>query len=204
MKKVRLYIVCVLAISTLYGCALPGVSVNINQAMKDHTPKRVAILPLEDYDQGDKVADHYVWWMDFTPNNGQVVSDIFTTEFIQLPQFQCIERTQIAKILKEHDLSLTGLLDNKSVSEVGKILGVDAIILGKVALYYNWYNSIGLGGGVTSFTLRMVQTETGTILWSASVNRDVGGRNWAIDLTREACKEIVRQLREGLDMKKSP
>ncbi len=47
--------------------------------------------------------------------------------------YQVIERDQLQKVLKEQRLSLSGAIDESSAAEVGKILGLDVIIMGEVS-----------------------------------------------------------------------
>jgi curli biogenesis system outer membrane secretion channel CsgG len=47
--------------------------------------------------------------------------------------YQIIERDQLEKVLREQRLSLSGAIDEGSAAEVGKILGLDVIIMGEVS-----------------------------------------------------------------------
>jgi len=47
--------------------------------------------------------------------------------------YDVIERDQLEKIMKEQRLSLSGALDEASAAEVGKLLGLDVMILGNVS-----------------------------------------------------------------------
>lgn len=47
--------------------------------------------------------------------------------------YSIIERDQLQKVLKEQRLSLSGAIDESSAAEVGKILGLDIIIMGEVS-----------------------------------------------------------------------
>ncbi|MBN2614324.1 MAG: hypothetical protein JXR71_01405 [Bacteroidales bacterium] len=51
---------------------------------------------------------------------------------VQTDFYDVVEREQLDKILREHRLSLSGAIDESSAAEVGKILGLDAIIMGNV------------------------------------------------------------------------
>ncbi len=45
--------------------------------------------------------------------------------------FRVIERSRLNLLLQEQKLNSAGLLDQKTVSELGKIIGVEAVITGK-------------------------------------------------------------------------
>jgi len=46
--------------------------------------------------------------------------------------YQVVEREQIEKVLREQRFSLSGALDENSAAEVGKLLGLDVIIMGNI------------------------------------------------------------------------
>ena len=50
--------------------------------------------------------------------------------------FSLVERTEIDKVLQEQNLSNSGLIDDTQAAEIGKILGIDAIITGSVSYSY--------------------------------------------------------------------
>ena len=47
--------------------------------------------------------------------------------------YTIIERDQLQKVLREQRLSLSGAIDESSAAEVGRILGLDVIIMGTVS-----------------------------------------------------------------------
>jgi TolB-like protein len=48
-------------------------------------------------------------------------------------QFDIVERRQLARVLKEQELTDSSLFDAASISKIGKILGIDAIVTGSIA-----------------------------------------------------------------------
>lgn len=51
------------------------------------------------------------------------------------PYFKIVTRSQLTKVLKEQEIQMTGLTDPATSRQVGKILGVDAIISGTIDGY---------------------------------------------------------------------
>jgi len=68
-----------------------------------------------------------------------------------------IERSRIDQILKEQSLSMTGAVDAGTAAKIGKILSVDAVIIG----------TIHVTGNDVEFIARVIQSEKGIILASA-------------------------------------
>jgi len=66
------------------------------------------------------------------PKEGKTFIKGVKTDF-----YEVIERQQLEKILKEQRLSLSGAIDETSAAEVGKILGLDVIIIGNTSYTHN-------------------------------------------------------------------
>jgi curli biogenesis system outer membrane secretion channel CsgG len=92
--------------------------------------------------------------------------------------YQVIEREQLQKVLKEQRLSLSGALDEKSAAEVGRLLGLDVIIMGNVS-YSGTDERTGteypcLKRTVTAKgTMKMVSVETAQIVGTKSAEASV-------------------------------
>jgi len=63
------------------------------------------------------------------PKVGEALADSFIVEVMDIG-FDVIERSQLDKILEEQKISTTGLIDTETVHQIGKIAGVDMIVLG--------------------------------------------------------------------------
>ncbi len=49
--------------------------------------------------------------------------------------FKVVERAQLESILKEHNISVSGYLAPETTREIGRILGVDLLLIGEVSSY---------------------------------------------------------------------
>ncbi len=63
---------------------------------------------------------------------GKTVSEMLITALIQKQKYTMMERTQLEKIMQEQSLSQTGVIDEEAALKVGKLAGLEAIILGSV------------------------------------------------------------------------
>lgn len=66
---------------------------------------------------------------------GQFLAEELTTQlFVATPgRFEVVERRQLQRVLQEHRLSASGLLDASTIASLGKILGIEALITGSIA-----------------------------------------------------------------------
>jgi sugar transport system substrate-binding protein len=90
---------------------------------------------------------------------GKYIAEELTNRLFMTKKFQVVERELLNKVLQEHKLNLTGLVDASSIKELGKILGVSAIVSGTVS---------DLGDSV-KINARLIDTETANILAVAGV-----------------------------------
>ena len=186
-----------LLLVSILGCEETKPSlVQMNPRIADFQIRRVAILPFEDA-PGENKDDHWdgvshVWI--FARDTGQIVSDVFTTEMMRISCFDYMERSQIRRVLQEQSLTMTTLVKEKTAAEIGEILGADAIILGSVSSMCRWYGWAGQGC-TAFFTVRMVETKGGTVLWSATANGRTHEHSDQIRLVRDLSSQIAQELR---------
>lgn len=130
---------------------------------------KIAVLPFDDGSIQDR------WW-DESWELGKGVSDELITALLDTNKFRLIEREQLDKILQEQNLGASGLVDTQSAANIGKILGVKYLVMGRVTEFTFkssgggaiGKNGIGLGVKTTTARVtidaRLVETSTAEIL----------------------------------------
>jgi len=68
-------------------------------------------------------------------NSGAIASSMLTSRLFESKFFQLVERERVMQILEEHKLAMAGVVDAATAKEVGRLLGVDALIFGEVTAY---------------------------------------------------------------------
>src|SRR6056297_3144428 len=102
------------------------------------------------------------------------ITEQITNELVGAEGLSVIERTRVEEVMTEQDFGASGRVDNYSAAEIGRILGVEALILGTVnRMEISDKGGIKVGpvtlSGVqvdVEYTGRMVDTETAEILLS--------------------------------------
>jgi curli biogenesis system outer membrane secretion channel CsgG len=183
----------------LGGCQGPPVEVQIAQELRHKPSLTVAVLPFE---QGESLGPEHqeTFWMSTSIKGaGNLVSDMFTTELLRVPRFRVVERGQLKRILDEQDLSLSQLLAKKTAQEIGQLLGVEAVVLGNVA-EFNWGVTCvpGVCGCGYSYSMRMVDTKTGTVLLSTQVSEHVGGDTRPVERCHQSVRNVVGKIIESM------
>lgn len=83
-----------------------------------------------------------IWIGEIEGNAGQALADRLTGLLFESRHFRLVDRANIDKILQEQNLGLSGVVDEKTAVEVGKILGASAYITGRSDIQVNYSRSV--------------------------------------------------------------
>ncbi len=142
--------------------------------------RRVAVLPFESLVQ-DRTA-------------GEKVQRIFLTELLSLEAFEVAEPGQVTKLLKAERVESTDSLGPADFKRIGESLKVQGIFLGAVVDYAENRSGTAPAPEVT-IQLRLVETQSGVTVWSASRTRSgttASARLFGIG--GQSLTEVSRQL----------
>src|SRR6201997_1464951 len=80
---------------------------------------------------------------------GKGISDLLVRHLVQDGTYSVIERQAMSKILAEQNFSNSNRADPNSAAKIGKLLGVDAIVVGSITQFGNdnQHQNVGGGGG---------------------------------------------------------
>src|SRR5690349_19144087 len=116
---------------------------------------------------------------------GKGIADILVDKLVSDGAYSVIERKELDKILNEQNFSNSDRADPASAAKIGRVLGVDAIVIGSITQFgrddkksdvgdgsvSNSLGKYGLGGferkkstAVVQLTARMIDTSTEEIL----------------------------------------
>jgi curli biogenesis system outer membrane secretion channel CsgG len=137
---------------------------------------------------------------------GKGISDLLVKRLVQDGTYSVIERKAMDKILAEQNFSNSDRANPNSAAKIGKLLGVDAIIVGSITQFGNETKNVGAGGAgggfggfglggfkhknskaIVTLDARIVDIDTGEILAVAdgkgesarsSTSMLGGGGNW--------------------------
>lgn len=92
-------------------------------------------------------------------NAGVIIPEILASYLKGFSQYKLIERVLLSKVFEEHELQLSGAIDEKMAVQVGQIFGVEALVTGSAMKI----------GQTISIAGRTINTQTGEILASGTV-----------------------------------
>jgi curli biogenesis system outer membrane secretion channel CsgG len=124
---------------------------------------------------------------------GKGIADLMVDKLVQDGTYSVIERKQLDKILAEQNFSNSDRADANSAAKIGRVLGVNAIIVGSITQFGRDDKKQDIGGGalggvtgrfgvggvrrskstaVVQITARMIDTNTAEILASATAKNE--------------------------------
>ena len=106
--------------------------------------KRVAVLDFEYATVQSGVSAIFGQNVDI----GKGIADLLVDRLVRDGTYSVIERKAIQKILAEQNFSNSDRADSTSAAKIGRLLGVDAIIIGSITQFGRDDKSVGTGGGV--------------------------------------------------------
>jgi len=99
------------------------------------------------------------------------MSDMLTTSLVKTARFEIVERNKIDKVFKEQNFGMSGMVDENTAAEVGKLLGAEYVVFGSITSATRkdidkfGYILVRIEVGID---VRAVNTTTGKILLSES------------------------------------
>ncbi len=109
------------------------------------------------------------------------LADMLITDLSKIKALKIIEREKLEELLKEIELSLSGIVDENSVKEIGKQLGAEFLLMGSYILFED----------MMRIDTRLVNVETGEIELAEMVQ---GTRKTVFKMENDLVKKLVNGL----------
>lgn len=188
----------VVALGLVLAVLMCGITANAAFA---NDKARIAVLEFKNK------ADNQ-WWFH---GGAEAAQDVFVTELVKSGKFRVIDREQLAALMREKNMSVSGDIDAATAIEAGKLFGCQYFLTGAVTEYGNT-NVSGRGFGISAgkkkfvaaMNARIIDTTTGEIVWAdeasdeeSSVKVSVFGVGGGVDDSRmfdKVMKPVIQQL----------
>jgi curli biogenesis system outer membrane secretion channel CsgG len=182
---------------------------------------RIAVL---DFDYSALSNAHF---LNYFSGGASGVSDMIVNQLVDTNKYRVIERSRIDAILAEQNLGASGRVDASTAAEIGRILGVEMVIIGSITQFDLQKTGSNFGlfgvsvgnestGAFVTINARIVNTTTGEILMAAEGKGEsnqsddqvrvftIGGGTTTSNegklltvATQEAVEKIVAQMDEN-------
>jgi len=92
---------------------------------------------------------------------GRFLAEEFSTALVTTGKgFEVVDRTHLKSILAEHKLSFTGLIDPQTARKLGRIAGVEAIVIGTITPF----------GDSVRISVKVLVTDTAKVVTASTGN----------------------------------
>ena len=153
-----------------------------DDAKKPSAPISAAIIRFQDRTEGAK-ATAVVGGAEKTDRVSDKVTDLLAAELSAAPELMLVERDELEKILKEHELNLSGLVGADDAIKAGRLTGAKLLITGSV-----------IDTGTDRYLVaKVISTETSRVLGATSkgkVSDNLG------DLVTKLSEQVATVVRE--------
>lgn len=95
-------------------------------------------------------------------NFSEAATDRMVTQLVELRRFKVIERAKLNEVLEEQRLQVSGIVDERTAVDVGRVAGADAIVSGTVSMT----------GSTATVSARVIDTQSSEVLVARSTRAD--------------------------------
>jgi curli biogenesis system outer membrane secretion channel CsgG len=136
----------------------------------------------------------------YSTNSGEAVSGFVTSELVSWGRYKVAERSSLGSVMSEQDLKSANLTDADTAKRIGKLLGVDAIIVGSASQYdmdktqvYIHVVPIVTKDYKVGVSVRMIDAANGQVLYAHSASGSSG--NNFTEAGQRAAKMLLQPIR---------
>ncbi len=138
-------------------------------------------------------------------NVGDVLVDMLTTAMTRSRKFEVVERTALNDVVDEQLLGKSGMVDKNYAASLGKIKGVQYLLVGVVTEAGAAKGLVDVYGvqmlkqsGVISLDVRWIDTSTGSVVFAETFRRQkaVVDEAFDVNMTSGPMAELAREVVE--------
>lgn len=168
------------AVSVFTGPAFANSAITIAgvEQIRKSPSKRIAVLDL-DFSNVSEEQSYGNLYGENGPSRG--ISNLLTNQLVKEGTYVLVERSKVEAILAEQNLGASDRIEPTTAAQIGRLLGVDAVLMGSVTQFIveDQSNDVSVGGFLglggkqkkqianVQISTRLVATATGEILTAA-------------------------------------
>ena len=184
----RAALLLALFLALVPGCATaPATDVYHSQAMDFPSIQRAAVLPFVNLSSDSMAAER--------------VRDVFANALLATEAFYVLPSGEVARGVSRAGIRNAADPSPEEIVRFGQVVKADAVITG-VVREYGQVRSGSISANSISVSLKMIETETGAVVWSSSSTKGgittwtrlFGGGPSMSEVTREAVEELLDNL----------
>jgi len=177
------------------GCkTISRITINVNLDSSDRSVKTLAVMRFDDKLIQNEAVKGLIMKTISNPDAGKTLADMMTDELRRWGKYRILSRSEVKSKIKAGDIKEENLVKLKDYATLGKILNVDAVVIGKI-YKFGLSNMTVYQRGNVSFTAECIDTNKGKMLWSMETNESAPYKD-EVDLAIKIVKEAVEKLKK--------
>ena len=177
------------------GCkTISRITINVNLDSSDRSVKTLAVMRFDDKLIQNEAVKGLIMKTISNPDAGEMLADMMTSELLKWGKYRILSRSEVKSKIKAGDIKEENLVKLKDYAALGKILNVDAVVIGKI-YKFGLSNMTVYQRGNVSFTAECIDTNKGKMLWSMETNESAPYKD-EVDLAIKIVKEAVEKLKK--------
>ena len=177
------------------GCkTISRSTINVNLDSSDRSVKTLAVMRFDDKLIQNEAVKGLIMKTISNPDAGKTLADMMTDELRRWGKYRILSRSEVKSKIKAGDIKEENLVKLKDYAALGKILNVDAVVIGKI-YKFGLSNMTVYQRGNVSFTAECIDTNKGKMLWSMETNESAPYKD-EVDLAIKIVKEAVEKLKK--------
>ena len=169
-------------------------TININLDSSDRSIGTLAVMRFDDKLIQDEAVKGLIMKTISNPDAGEMLADMMTSELLKWGKYRILSRSEVKSKIKAGDIKEEELVTLKDYTTLGKILNVDAVIIGKI-YKFGLSNMTVYARGNVSFTAECIDTNNGKMLWSIETNESAPYKD-EVDLAIKVVSDAVEKLKK--------
>ena len=180
------------------GCkTISRSTINVNLDSSDRSVKTLAVMRFDDKLIQNEAVKGLIMKTISNPDAGEMLADMMTSELLKWGKYRILSRSEVKSKIKAGDIKEEELAKLKDYTTLGKILNVDAVVIGKI-YKFGLSNMTVYARGNVSFTAECIDTNKGKMLWSMETNESAPYKD-EVDLAIKVVKEAVEKLKKEIE-----
>ena len=177
------------------GCKTISTStINVNLDPSDRSVKTLAVMRFDDELIQDEAVKGLIMKTISNPDAGEMLTDMMTDELRRWGKYRILSRSEVKNKIKTSDAKEEELVKFKDYAALGKMLNVDAVVIGKIHKF-GLSNMTVYARGNVSFTAECIDTNKGKMLWSMETNESAPYKD-EVDLAIKVVSDAVEKLKK--------
>ncbi|NUO07064.1 MAG: hypothetical protein HUU08_00040 [Candidatus Brocadia sp.] len=184
-------VVCILC----FGCKTISTSVtNIDIDTSSRDIKTLAVMRFDDKLIQDKEVTGFFMKTMSNPDAGEMLADMMTHELSKWDKYEILPRSEVRDKIRGGGDEEEELVRRGDYKALGKLLKVDAVIMGKIRAF-DLSRMIAYERGDVSFTAECIDTQNGKVLWFLEVNETAPYKD-EIEVAGKVIRDAVERLKK--------